>query len=217
LNTRIWCYDHNYNVKTRGDDPGLAYPRTILSDRGAAQFVSGVAFHGYASGPEGMSVFHQEFPDVPLYFTEGSVFGVKGGLELIEKIRHHVSSYNARVTILDDQGKPNNGPFEASRTIITLNPNTRKPTEHFDFFLSGQFMRFIRRGAVRLDSNGSRNRIANVAFRNPDGKIVLVVVNAESRDHSLSLVCSGVRQRLECPASQSPRLSGRCRERILIL
>ena len=126
LPTRIWCYDHNYNARTRGDDPGLAYPRTILRDPQAAQFVSGVAFHGYAGEPAGMSVFHQEFPHVPLYFTEGSVFGIKGGVELIEKLRNWASGYNAWVTILDDNGKPNNGPFDASRTIITLDPKTRE-------------------------------------------------------------------------------------------
>ena len=45
LQTRICCYDHNYNVKTRGDDPGIPYPRMILSDARAAQSISGVAMH----------------------------------------------------------------------------------------------------------------------------------------------------------------------------
>jgi glucosylceramidase len=189
LTTRIWCYDHNYNAKPRGDDPGIAYPRTILRDPAAAQFVSGVAFHGYAGGPEGMSEFHREFPQVPLYFTEGSVFGLKGGVELIEKLRHWASGYNAWVTILDDTGKPNNGPFDASRTLITLNPATRKPTEHFDFFLYGHFMKFIQRGAVRVESTPGARDFANVAFRNPDGTLVLVAVNTTSREQAQSLVC----------------------------
>ena len=191
LPTRIWCYDHNYNARTRGDDPGLAYPRTILRDPQAAQFVSGVAFHGYAGEPTGMSVFHQELPHVPLYFTEGSVFGLQGGVELIEKLRNWASGYNAWVTILDDNGKPNNGPFDASRTLITLDPKTRKPNEHFDYFLYGQFMKFIERGAVRVESKGSTPSFAHVAFRNPDGKVVLVVVNAGSRERSFNLICAG--------------------------
>jgi glucosylceramidase len=190
LATRIWCYDHNYNQKTRGDDPGLAYPRTILSDAQAAAFVSGVAFHGYAGEPAGMSVLHQEFPSVPIHFTEGSVCGVKGGVELVERLRNWASSYNGWVTILDDNGKPNNGPFDADRTIITLDPQTRKPAEHFDFFLYGQFMKFIQRGAVRVESNGSIRDFANAAFRNPDGNVVLVVVNAESRERLVHLICA---------------------------
>lgn len=200
LQTKIWCYDHNYNEKTRGDDPGIAYPRTILRDGQAAQFVSGVAFHGYAGQPSGMSVFHREFPNVPLYFTEGSVFGLKGGVELTERLRHHASAYNAWVTILDDKGKPNNGPFEASRTIITLDPQTKQPKEHFDFFQYGQFMKFVRRGAQRIESTPDDNSPANVAFRNADGEKVLIVVNTDSQGQSLSLVCEGRGTMVPLPA-----------------
>ncbi len=191
LQTRIWCYDHNYNVRKLGDDPGIGYPRTILSDRAAAQFVDGVAFHGYAGGPEGMSVFHKEFPATPVHFTEGSVFGINGGMELIGKLRNRASSYNAWVTLLDDHGKPNNGPFKASRTLITFNPETRKPTENFDFFLYGHFMKFIQRGAVRVESSESTRGFANAAFRNPDGTLAVVLVNAENRERSFSLTCQG--------------------------
>jgi glucosylceramidase len=191
LQTRIWTYDHNFNVTARGDDPGIAYPRTVLGDPGAAQFVAGVAFHGYAGEPSGMSIFRREFPGMPLHFTEGSVFGVKGGAELVGILRNHASSYNAWVTILDDKGKPNNGPFEASRTIITIDPVTRTPSEHFDFFLYGQFMKFIGRGALRVESSEGTRGLANVAFRNPDGLLVLVVVNASDAERSVALECEG--------------------------
>lgn len=200
LKTRIWCYDHNYNVRASGDDPGIAYPRTILSDPQAARFVDGVAFHGYAGGPSGMSTFHREFPNVPLYFTEGSVFGINGGVELIKRLRHHASAYNAWVTILDDNSKPNNGPFEASRTIITLNPATRKPTEHFDFFLYGQFMKFMQRGAVRVGSSAAGNSLANVAFRNPDGEFVLVLINLSDRETAFSLMAGDRTANARLPA-----------------
>lgn len=200
LKTRIWCYDHNYNVRPRGDDPGIAYPRTILRDPQAAQFVDGVAFHGYAGDPAGMSTFHREFPHLPLYFTEGSVFGLRGGVELVEKLRNYASAYNAWVTILDDNGKPNNGPFKASRTIITLDPKTLKPREHFDFFLYGQFMKFIRRGAQRIASAGDDNTLAHVAFRNPDGELVLVVVNNHRADKPVSLSWNGSHAATRLPA-----------------
>jgi len=130
-----------YNSRPRPGDAGLSHPRTVLSDPGAAAFVAGVAFHGYVGQPSGMDEFRREFPSVPLHFTEGSVFGLKGGIELIERLRNHASSYNAWVTVLDDRGKPNNGPFEASRTIITVNPETFRPALHFDYYLYGHFMR----------------------------------------------------------------------------
>jgi glucosylceramidase len=187
LRTRIWTYDHNYNVEPRAGDAGLAYPRAILRDPAAARAVSGVTFHGYVGAPSGMSVFHQEFPDVPLHLTEGSVFGLRGGSTLIAKLRNFASSYNAWVTILDERGKPNNGPFEASRMIITLDSATLKPIENFDDVLYGQFMKFIQRGAVRVASSESGKALAHVACRNPDGSFALVVVNAGRAPQAMTL------------------------------
>ncbi len=189
LKTLIWCYDHNYNVRGTGDDPGIGYPRAILSDPQAAAFVSGVAFHGYEGRPEGMSVFHREFPNGPIYFTEGSVFGIKGAVELIDRLRNWASGYNGWVTMLDDRGKPNNGPFEASRTLVTLNSKTVKPDFHFDYYMYGQFMKFVQRGAQRIESTAGDNAFANVAFRNPDGSIVLIVANTTSNLKPFVIEC----------------------------
>ena len=129
LTTRIWCYDHNYNVAPTpdGDDPGIAYPRAILSDAAAAQFVSGVAFHGYVGKPDGMSKFLQEFPARPVHFTEGSVFGLAGAQQLIELLSHGASSYNAWVTMIDDKGNPTMALFRrralVSCSILNSHPS----------------------------------------------------------------------------------------------
>ncbi len=181
LKTLIWCYDHNYNVVGSGDDAGIAYPRTILADPRAAAFVNGVGFHGYVGGPDGMSVLHREFPTVPIYFTEGSVFGINGAVDLIDRLRNWAASYNGWVTMLDDHGKPNNGPFAASRTMVMLNPKTLKPSYHFEYFMCGQFMKFVQRGARRIESTAGDKAFANVAFRNPDGTIVLIVANTTAQ------------------------------------
>jgi len=179
IKTRIWCYDHNFNVgRTRdGDDPGIAYPRTVLRDPDAAQYVDGVAFHGYAGKPDGMSVFHGEFPEAPLYFTEGSAFRTRGALRIISYFRNWASSYNAWVTMIDEKRGPNNGPFRAGRTCITLNTSDLRVAYHFDYYMYGQFMKFVRRGARRIESNETSPTLSNVAFKNPDGTIVLVVAN----------------------------------------
>ena len=177
LKTKIWCYDHNYNVKGNADDPGLAYPRAILQDPQAAAFVDGVAFHGYAGKPSGMSVFHDEFPKVPIHFTEGSVFGIKGAVELIERLRNSAASYNAWVLMLDDQGKPNNGPFAAKYATVALNTKTLKPEYLLDYHIYGQFMKFIPCGAVRVESRSVGEAPAQVAFRTADRNLILVAAN----------------------------------------
>jgi glucosylceramidase len=177
LKTKIWCYDHNYNLNPKGDSAGLGHPRMVLRDPRAAAFVDGVGFHHYEGEPGGMTIFHEEFPHTPIYFTEGSVFSIHGTQDLIERLRNWACSYNAWVTMLDDGGRPNNGPFPATSAILKLHTDTLRVEELFEFYSYGQFMKFIPRGAVRIESTPGTGEFNNVAFRNPDGSFTLVVAN----------------------------------------
>lgn len=177
LETRIWCYDHNYNLEPKGDDAGIGHPRTILSDPKAAAFVDGVAFHGYVGDPSGMTRFHGEFPAVPIHFTEGSVFSIWGPYDLIQRFRNRASSYNAWVCLLDDKGRPNNGPFPATHAILKLHSDTLRIEELLEYYAYGHFMKFVRVGAHRIESPAGTKDFDHVAFRNPDGTVVVVGVN----------------------------------------
>jgi len=185
--TKIWSYDHNFNTNPTpdGDDPGIDYPTAVLRDKNAARFVDGVAFHGYAGNSSGMSEFATRFPDVQMYFTEGSTFGTRGALKVIEYFTHGASSYNAWVTMIDEKGGPNNGPFNASQTCVTLDSGSLATKYHFDYFMYGQFMKFIQRNAVRLGTSSERGARDAVAFRNPDGSIVVIAVNPDASTQSL--------------------------------
>lgn len=185
LKTKIWCYDHNYNLTAQGDDAGLPHPRTILSDGRAAAFTDGVGFHGYVGNPDGMTAFHAEFPNTPIHFTEGSVFGFDGAGQLVDRLRNWVSSYNAWVTMLDDAGKPNNGPFPATHAIVKLNSKTLQVERLLEYYVYGQFMKFVQRGAVRIESRSSRADLKQVAFRNPDGKLVVIVVHGGAQESTV--------------------------------
>ncbi len=188
LRTRIWCYDHNYNVKPAGDDPGLDYPRSILRDTRAAAFVDGVAFHGYAGEPSGMTAFHEEFPRLQVHFTEGSVFGIDGAMQLIERLRNWAVSYNAWVLMLDETGQPNNGPFEAKYATVALNSKSLKAGCLLDYHLYGQFMKFIPRGAVRVESRSIGPHLGQVAFRTPEGRMVLIAANPTAEERQTEIL-----------------------------
>lgn len=185
LKTRIWCYDHNYNETPKADSDGLPHPRTILSDRQAARFVGGVGFHHYEGQATGMSVFHDEFPKVPIHFTEGSVFSIWGGYDLVERFRNWAVSYNAWVAILDEKGRPNNGPFPATRAILRLQSDTLRVEEIFEYHQYGHFMKWVPVGSVRIGSSPSGRELAQVAFRAPDGHRVLVLVNTQKADRTV--------------------------------
>ncbi|HEO69973.1 MAG TPA: hypothetical protein ENN80_01825 [Candidatus Hydrogenedentes bacterium] len=182
LDTRIWCFDHNFN--------NLAFPRTVLSDPDAARYVEATAFHHYEGLSTAMAELHAEFPHKHIYFTEGSTFGIRGALRIVDFFRNWAESYNAWVTVLDENQQPNSGPHHASPTCIVRHSRDNTVEYRFDYYMYGQFMKFVRRGAVRIDSTQGDRMLNNVAFRNHDGSIVLVVAN-HSGEKELCIVCDG--------------------------
>ena len=69
--TKIWILDHNFNL----------WGRAIaeLSDPGVYEYADGIAWHGYAGVPSGMSMAHNAFPEKNAYFTEGGPGRGPGG------------------------------------------------------------------------------------------------------------------------------------------
>jgi len=65
--TRIWILDHNFTL----------WGRAIaeLSNSELYQYVDGVAWHGYAGEPTGMTRVHEAFPEKSTYFTGGGRCG----------------------------------------------------------------------------------------------------------------------------------------------
>ena len=184
IKTLIWVFDHNFN--------NTGFPAAILRDPQAAQYVDGSAFHLYEGKPEAMSKLYREFPDKPIYFTEGSVYGAKGAAEIISYFRNWARSYNAWVTMIDHQGKPNvSGFHDCDPTIIVLNRDTRKPEYRPDYYIYGQFMKFILPGALRIASESPSNDPAHVAFMNPDRSLILVVANPGSSTRDVVVEWNG--------------------------
>lgn len=79
--------------------------------------------------------------------------------------------------MIDHQGRPNPGPHDCSPTSIVLNSETLELEYRFDYYVYGQFMKFIRPGAVRVHSDTRAKSLPNVAVQNADGSVVLVAVN----------------------------------------
>ena len=179
LATRIWCFDHNFN--------NVEFPQAILSDPEAAQYVDGVAFHSYEGRPEAMGDFAREFPDKHVYFTEGSTFNVFGAVRIMNFFRNGARSYNAWVTVIDHNRQPNNGPHNCAPTCIVLNSDTLELEYRFDYYMYGHFAKFVKRAAVRLRSAEGDLRFANAAFKNPDGKIVLIVANNRPEEQEFKI------------------------------
>jgi len=169
LKTLVWCFDHNFN--------NIRFPEAILNDPEAARYVDGTAFHHYEGKAEAMTTLHDEFPRKNIYFTEGSTSNIFGALKIISFFRNWAQSYNAWVTLIDHNAKPNNGPHGCSPTCIVLNSDTLELEYRFDYYMYGHFAKFIRPGARRIASSASRAQLLTTAFINPNGKLAVVVMN----------------------------------------
>jgi len=116
---------------------------------------------------------------------------VAGTAEILAFLRHGARSYSAWVTVIDHRGQPNPGPHGCSPTCIVLNANDLTLDHRFDYYMYGQFMKFIRPGAIRVHSNERSGRLANCAFQNSDGSIVLVVVSQKTEPAKVDIESNG--------------------------
>jgi glucosylceramidase len=178
LSTKIWILDHNYNLWCRAV--------AELDDGGVRKYVSGVAFHGYVGSPDQMSKFHEAYPDTPVYWTEGgpditapdyASDWCKWGKTFSEVVRNWAESITGWNLALDEKGRPNIGPFPCGG-VVTIHSETKEITRSGQYWAFAHFSRQVRRGAKRFESAGEIQGISHVAFENPDGQKILVVVNS---------------------------------------
>jgi O-glycosyl hydrolase len=62
---------------------------------------------------------------------------------------------------------------------------------NFDYYMYGHFMKFIKPGSVRISSEGG-GTLTHVAFSDPEGKTVLIVVNAGNQEVPVSITSRGL-------------------------
>lgn len=112
IDTKIWCYDHNFSGVDRVDWCLEEYPEFKKS-------CDGVAFHYYSGNIEQTKFLKEKYPDIKLHFTEGGPRlydnydsdWIKWGLMLIKALNNGYSSFTGWNLMLDETGGPNVGPF----------------------------------------------------------------------------------------------------------
>lgn len=178
IKTKIIVYDHNC------DRPD--YPLTILSDPAAAQYVDGSGFHLYGGEITAMTKVHDAFPRKNLYFTEQMVVDEPGSsqMNIAEPVARLIvgapRNWSRNVLLwnlaADPQFGPhtNNGGCPVCEGAITLDGN--KVTRNVAYYTVAHAAKFVRPGSIRIAST-EVSGLSNVAFRAPDGNIVLIVAN----------------------------------------
>jgi glucosylceramidase len=189
LKTKIFIFDHNWNL--------IYYPLAVLSDNKAAAYATGVATHCYGGEASEQNEIHNRFPDKEIWFTECSGGDWQKGklLEqqvhlMIEVLRNWSRSVILWNLALDQNHEPYLGGCTTCRGIVTVKheDTSAQVIPTVDFTALGHASKFVRPGAVRIESNtfGS-GCLEDVAFRNADASIVLLVLNSSNQPQKFNI------------------------------
>ncbi len=189
LTTKILAYDHNWNVPS--------YPVAVLKNSRAKKYVAGVAWHCYAGAPDVMRQVHAEFPSTTTLVTECSGGTWQGGTTtsfedevdplLIHSIRDGAQGIILWNLALNPENGPTNGGCTTCRGIVTIDGNSYQ--SNVDAYALGLLSRTVLPGARRIASNTlGLGSVEDVAFRDPNGKIVTLVFNSGNTAKTFHLV-----------------------------
>lgn len=199
IQTKIIIWDHNC------DNPD--YPITVLNDAGAKQHIKGSAFHLYNGDISALSRVHDAHPDKELYFTEQWT-GAKGTFEgdlkwhiknvIIGSMRNWSKTaleWNIAADPLYNPHTP--GGCTECKGALTISGSNY--SRNVAYYIIGQASKFVPAGSVRMNSN-TPGTIYNVAFRTPDGKKVLIVLNDGNTESSFNIRYNGKWAEAKLPA-----------------
>ena len=175
--TKIVLYDHNC------DKP--EYPITILQDPEAAQYVDGSAFHLYAGDVSALGFVKNAFPNKNLYFTEqwtGSTGTFAGDFiwhtkNVIIGTMRNWSKIALEWNLANDaQFQPfTPGGCTQCKGAITIN-SAESYTKNVAYYIIAHASKFVPQNSQRIGSTQVGN-LSTVAFKTPEGKIALIVLN----------------------------------------
>ena len=198
---KIIVWDHNRD---------LIYQRaqTYFNDPEAAKYIWGLGFHWYEDWSGGTPMYdnlkrvHEAYPDKNLFFTEGCaesfdstrynawVLGEEYGRSMINDFNNGMVGFTDWNILLDEKGGPNH---VQNFCFAPVHGDTRSGQLIYTnaYYYIGHFSKFIQQGAKRIVSSSSRSQLLTTAFLNPDGKVVVIVMNQGSIKTPFNLWVNG--------------------------
>jgi glucosylceramidase len=209
-NKKIIVWDHNRDLITQRVN-------VILDDKDASKYVWGIGFHWYENWSGGNQMYenidavNEMYPTKNLLFTEGCVEkfdskkyqlwanGERYGKSMINDFNNGTVGWTDWNILLDQYGGPNhvqNFCFSPVHADVSKDELIYTPS----YFFIGHFSKFIQKGANRISSVASRSKLLTTSFLNPDGKIVTIVMNQDSKKVKYNLCIGMVATEIEIPS-----------------
>ncbi|HTQ52909.1 MAG TPA: glycoside hydrolase family 30 beta sandwich domain-containing protein [Bryobacteraceae bacterium] len=192
---KVFGYEHNWD--------NTQYPEALLADSHAYAYLAGSSFHCYAGDVSAQAQVKQAYPSKDIWFTEctGSVGSNFAGDLLwnaenlpIGATRNWARGITLWNIALDQNSGPQNGGCTSCRGVVTIDSSVSPPkvTRNVEYYVLGHLGKFVLPGAFRIDSNTfGPGSIEDVAFRNPDGSVVLLVLNAATGSSTFAVTWNG--------------------------
>jgi glucosylceramidase len=192
LNTEIVIWDHN------ADHPN--YPIEVLNDSIAKSYIAASAFHLYLGEEAALSKVHDAHPDKKIYFTEqwtGSNGNFAG--DFMWHMEHIVlgtlGNWSSMVLEWNLANDPKFGPHTPGGCTACLGALTIDGSSiqrNVSYYILAQVAPYIVPGSIRIGTQSTDASIQTIAFKRPDGKMVLVALNKEKE--SIIAVANGAKK-----------------------
>jgi glucosylceramidase len=189
ISTKIIAYDHN------ADRPD--YPLTVLGDAGARQYVDGSAFHLYGGSITALTQVHNSYPTKNIYFTEQWTGG-PGNFP--EDLKWHIQNLIIGATrnwsrnvlewnlAADPSYQPHTpGGCGTCMGALTIGSTV---TRNVSYYIIAHASKFARPGSLVIGATQTAS-LLTVAFKNPEGKKVLIVLNAGGNPEVFNIKFNG--------------------------
>lgn len=208
IETDILDWDHNW------DQPQQAL--TTFADPEASRYLTGVAWHCYNGEVSAQDQVHRAYPDKETFFTECS--GGNWSPDFAESFVWQMKNLIIGSTVgwsrgvlmwnlaLDENHGPHAGGCGDCRGVVTIDSRSGEITRNQEYYAFGHASRFVRPGAVRIGADGPADLPA-VAFVNPDGGRVLIVLNDQATPRALAAAEGGEVVRATLPPMSAATLT----------
>jgi glucosylceramidase len=191
ITSKILVWDHNWTNQ---------FPYDVLGNATANSYAAGTAFHWYGGTVDSQTALHNSYPTKGIWFSEGSGFSGTSFAQYLKDIDQLLIIGNMRNwgqstvrwnLVLDQNLGPQNGGCNNCTSTVTINNSTGAITYNPEYYALAQGSKFVVPGAYRIDSNNYTGGIENVAFKNPDGSLVLIAFNAGTASNTFKIRVSG--------------------------
>lgn len=199
---KILVWDHN-------KERILEHVEPIFTDKEASKYIWGTAFHWYSGDHfEALDLMRRNWPDKQLVMTECCVdLTCPSELVAAERYAHEIIGDFVNGTtafidwnlLLDENGGPNHvGNF--CDAPIRMNTADGEVSIHLSYYYIGHFSRFLPEGSMRIASTGYCSEMEHIAFKRPDGSIVIELLNRTNENLPVIIRMDGCWKSMEIPA-----------------